>query len=176
MIRQKPNRIFTDLLEEHQRIIFKVAHAYCGRPDDFEDLCQEIVLNLWQSFPKFNDQYKFSTWMYRVSLNVAISHLRREGIRKTEPLDEDYPDQFNPGILLSDDKIKLLHHFINQLDELERALMLLYLEGLDYKSIAHIMGITETNVATKLNRAKKKLQKNIDRVESKKRSRNHAIR
>ena len=154
---------FLTLILENRKIIYKISHAYCGDPEDRKDLEQEIIIQLWQSSDKYDAQYKLSTWIYRIALNVAISFLRREKSRKKQvtPADqsliERVEDQSESADLESN--INLLYHFINQLDELNRALMLLYLDDYPYKEIAEILGISETNVATKIGRNKQQLQR-----------------
>lgn len=160
---------FEALLREHQRIVFKVAGVYARDAHDREDLAQEIAAQLWRSFGSFDERRaKFSTWMYRVALNVAISHARsarRSGTEHLEPLDDVHletvagedgapHDAVERGECLAE-----LHAFIAQLDSLNRALVLLYLEDRSYAEIAEVLGISETNVATKLNRIKQRLRK-----------------
>ncbi|GAB3919278.1 RNA polymerase sigma factor [Larkinella terrae] len=150
---------FLALIEDHKKIIFKVCNAYCKDSEDRKDLVQEVIIQLWQSFGRYNDQYKLSTWIYRIALNVAISFYRTERTRKNrtqsihdaiiEIGDETQDTESNSG---------LLHRFINQLDELNRALMILYLDEKSYREISEILGISETNVATKINRIKQKLK------------------
>jgi RNA polymerase sigma factor (sigma-70 family) len=150
---------FLKLIEDNKAIIYKICHAYCPAKSEREDLAQEIIYQLWKSGHRFNEEYKFSTWMYRVALNVAISFYRKERTKGPEttlpgqlPDIEDEPD--NAG----EDNIRLLQQFINELKELDKALMLLYLEEKTYAEIADIIGITETNVATKISRIKDKLK------------------
>jgi RNA polymerase sigma-70 factor (ECF subfamily) len=147
---------------QNKNIIYKIAHAYCRNAKDRNDLAQEIIMQLWKSFAAYDPQYRFSTWMYRLTLNVAISFYRREEhqTQRTGPLDEHL-------LLLVDDRvlqdelaqdIQQLYRFINELDELNRAIMLLYLDAHSYKEIADIPGIAETNAATKINRIEQKLK------------------
>lgn len=152
---------FLNLIQENKGIIFKICNSYCPNKGDREDLAQEIIYHLWKSGQSFNSDHKFSTWMYRVALNVAISFYRKE--RKSGPvismseylLDvEDKDDGHNQ----TEKNINLLQQFINELRELDRALMILYLENKSYNEISEILGITETNVATKINRIKEKLK------------------
>ena len=124
---------------------------------------QEMVYQLWRSGQQFDTNYKFSTWMYRIALNVAISFYRREsrsGLRialgddlRLMELEDKSPD--NEDL---EEKIDLLQLFISELGELDKALMILYLEERSYREIAEILGITETNVATKLSRIKQRLK------------------
>jgi RNA polymerase sigma factor (sigma-70 family) len=151
---------FETLLREHQRIVSKVVSVYTRDPEDRRDLAQEICVQLWRSFPGFDERRaRFSTWMYRVALNVAISQLRRPP-RREEPLDMQQLEAMggSEGIAESDERIEAMYGFIGQLDPLNRALILLYLEDRSYSEIAEILGISETNVATKISRIKHKLR------------------
>jgi RNA polymerase sigma-70 factor (ECF subfamily) len=151
---------FLTLLEEHKRIIFKICNSYCAKKSDREDLAQEIIFQLWKSHKNFNADHKFSTWMYRIALNVAITFYRKETrAAKTISLAETPPEVEDK---ISNDpveeNINRLEIFINELKEFDKALMILYLEEKNYKEISEILGITETNVATKLGRIKDKLR------------------
>ena len=156
---------FLALLEEHDKILYKVANSYCRNPEDRRDLIQEIVVQLWRSFGRFDDSYRFSTWMYRIAMNVAISFYRSQGrrTRGTVPIEESGLDivAAAPEPEEMSDDVRLLHHFISQLDELNRALVILYLDGNSYDTIAEILGITTTNVATKLSRIKERLRRDF---------------
>lgn len=151
---------FLRLLEEHKGIIIKICNAYCREPDDKEDLSQEIVYNLWKAFANYTADYKFSTWLYRVALNVAISYYRKEkrSLQYT-PYDENLiifdDDGYNKTL---DGKLLLLQQFILELKEIDKSIMLLYLDDKSYREIAEITGISETNVATKINRIKTNLK------------------
>lgn len=161
-------RQFEALLREHQRIVFKVANVYAHDAHAREDLAQEIAAQLWRSFQSFDAaRAKFSTWMYRVALNVAISHVRstkRAGADLLESLDDEHCESIAAGdashveALQRDERTAALHAFIRSLDPLNRALVLLYLEDRSYAEIADVLGISETNVATKLNRIKHTLR------------------
>lgn len=157
---------FLALLEEHRKILYKVANGYCRVPEDRQDLIQEIVVQLWLSFGRFDEKYRFSTWMYRIALNVAISFYRSESRRRrdTVPIDESRLEILaaEPMPEAVSDDIRRLHQFISQLDELNRALIILYLDGNSYDTIAEILGITTTNVATKISRIKQKLRRDFD--------------
>lgn len=164
------NKDFLDLLEQHKKIIFKVCNSYCKDPDSRKDLTQEIVIQLWKSFRKYDAQYKISTWMYRIALNVAISFYRREKkYTSTTSLAEStlhFVDDSTSSHDMESD-IAQLHRFIDQLDELHKALMILYLDNNSYKDISEVLGITETNVATKINRIKQKLKHQFEIIKSK---------
>lgn len=159
---------FTSLIQANRKIIFKICNSYCRNKHDREDLAQEIVYQLWKSFGSFDSSYKFSTWMYRVALNTAISFYRKEKKSKDtisieEHLIEIADDEFHSNE--ADENFNLLQKFINELKELDRALMILYLEDKNYKEIAEILGITETNVATKISRIKEKIKQKFTNIQ-----------
>jgi len=161
---------FFALILENKNIIYKISNSYCQNPGDREDLVQEIIIQLWKSAGKYNPDYKLSTWIYRIALNVAISFYRNEKRREkiTLPLDENIiqvvEDDSDAQDLEND--IQLLNRFIGRLDKLNKALMLLYLDNHSYKEISEILGITETNVATKINRIKHKLKKQFAKLQT----------
>lgn len=135
------------LLEQHSRILHRVCRLYARTPADSEDLAQDITLALWRAFPSYDPARKFSTWMYRIALNVAISHLRRH--KPALPLSATT----EPTILPSS-QIEELYRLVAQLDPLDRSLVLLYLEGYSFPEIGDILGISATNASTKLTRIK----------------------
>lgn len=155
---------FEALLHEHRGIILKVAAVYARDREDRLDLAQEIRVQLWRSFGRYDaSRAKPSTWMYRIALNVAISYRRRDGALLTgrvEPLEERHLDALSdaPGEREEDERLAALYAFIGELDALNRALILLYLEDRSYAEIAEVMGISETNVATKIGRIKQNLR------------------
>jgi RNA polymerase sigma factor (sigma-70 family) len=155
---------FTRLVRENKGIIYKICNSYCSGKDDSDDLAQEIIYNLWKSFNNFNPEFKFSTWMYRIALNVAISFYRREKkFKNHNPILE--------GLIVFEEKpedkteveknLRLLEVFINELKEIDKAIILLYLDDKSHREISEITGFTETNVATKINRIKDKLRTNF---------------
>ncbi|HKZ11957.1 MAG TPA: sigma-70 family RNA polymerase sigma factor [Rhodanobacteraceae bacterium] len=164
-------RRFEALLREHQRIVFKVANVYARGAHDRDDLAQEIAAQLWRSFGGFDGRRaKFTTWMYRVALNVAVSRARtarRSGAEIVEPLRDVHLDtvagtgDVQEASMEKDERIAALHAFIAQLDALNRALVLLYLEDRSYAEIADVLGISKTNVATKLSRIKQRLREQL---------------
>jgi RNA polymerase sigma-70 factor, ECF subfamily len=148
---------FLSIIEANKGIIYKIANSFCRDGDDRKDLAQEIILRLWKSFESYNDQFKHSTWIYRIALNVAISHYRKERSRTkiNLPLQGDIfyiADLENSN--KDGEKVHFLTRFISELKELDRALMLLYLEEKSHKEIAQILGISETNVSTRIGRIK----------------------
>jgi RNA polymerase sigma-70 factor (ECF subfamily) len=153
---------FELLLHEHRRIVFKIAGLYSRSAADRDDLVQEISAQLWRSFGSYDEaRAKFSTWMYRIALNVAISQARRwPEPDRFEPLETHHLETVGGGEAIAepDERLVTLYAFIGQLDPLNRALILLYLEDRNYTEMAEILGISETNVATKISRIKQKLR------------------
>lgn len=156
---------FQALLAQHEKIVFKVAAMYCRHPEDRRDLAQEIAAQAWRSFGKYDDARSFSTWMYRIALNVAISQVRNASLRDRHavPLDEDAHDIADDSTAAreADEQMRALRRCIDALGPFDRALMLLYLEDRSYAAIAEVLGITPTNVATKINRLKQKIRSGI---------------
>jgi len=159
--------IFLSLLESHKGIIYRIANAYCKDPLDREDVIQEIIIQLWTSLKQYNSKYKESTWVYRIALNTAISYYRKTKIQKentstlapiiessmkSEDSIEEHPD------------LHLLKHFIEQLGEIDKSLILLYLDGQQYHEIAQIMGFTLTNVSSRISRIKKTLKRKFEKL------------
>lgn len=151
---------FDALWREHRGIVTKVARMYARSAEDRADLVQEIAAQLWRAFPKFDERRaKFSTWLYRIALNVAISNLRRAGgdPARTESLEAAQVETLPaPASELPDERIQALQVWIAELDPFNRALILLHLEDRSYAEIAEVLGISTTNVATKLNRIKQR--------------------
>ncbi|MCH2196371.1 RNA polymerase sigma factor [Kordia sp.] len=152
---------FVTKLERNQNIVHKVCRIYTSNKDQHNDLFQEITIQLWKAYPKFRGDSKFSTWMYRVALNTAIT-LYRKSKRSVKTQDyesvvfkiksEDYDDT-------EEEQLKLMYKAIKQLSDIEKALIFLYLEDKNYKEIAETIGITEVNARVKMNRIKTKLKK-----------------
>ena len=154
---------FTRLLKENQGIIHKVCNIYFYDRLDKEDYFQEIIIALWKGYPNFKGQSKFSTWMYRVALNSAIDILRKE---KTQPqliklsqTEFEIPDNQTKA---TSDKEEKLYKAINLLSEVEKAIIILYLEDYSYREISEIVGISETYTGVKINRIKTELQKKLN--------------
>lgn len=150
---------FLAVVNSNKGIIYKIANSYCKNSDNRNDLVQEIIIQLWKSFDNYNEQYEHSTWMYRIALNVAISFYRKTKRDLSTPLTENIIEiikEEDSGEL--EENVRLLYQFINELDKLNKALMLLYLDNKTHKEMAEVLGITETNVATKIGRIKEKLK------------------
>jgi RNA polymerase sigma factor (sigma-70 family) len=160
MAKRKVQAELIERINVNQKIIYKICNSYCKNKDDREDLAQEIIYQLLKSYHSFDEKYKFSTWMYRVALNVAISFYRKKKTNDTVTYESDFPDR--KDVVHSsaelENNLVVLEKFINELKELDKALMLLYLESKSYAEIADILGISETNVATKISRIKEKLK------------------
>jgi len=164
MNKEPDKQAFVQLMQDNKGIIFKVCNAYCPNVHDREDLAQEIIYNVWKSWSGFDNSYKFSTWMYRIALNVAISYYRKQNrntstisLDETEKEIADTTEQHDAAI----ENTLLLEKFINELNTLDKALMLLYIDGKSYAEIAEILGISETNTATKINRIKNNLKQKV---------------
>ena len=152
---------FISVIKDHQNLIFKICYTYCSDVENRKDLEQEILLQLWKSFKKFDGRAKMSTWIYRIALNTAISFYRSDKKINDRKVAIDASiisiSNFEYDAELKEN-ISILYQFIEKLDEFEKALILLYLDDNKYKDIADILGISETNVATKISRIKKTLK------------------
>jgi RNA polymerase sigma-70 factor (ECF subfamily) len=148
--------------EQNQNIVHKVCRIYTTNRDAHNDLFQEVVIQLWKNYSKFRGDSKFSTWMYRVALNTAIS-LYRKSTRtvKTQDIDDfSYKIKSTEYDDTEELQLKALYKAIQELNDIDKALIFLYLENKPYKEISEALGITQVNARVKMNRAKEKL-KNI---------------
>ena len=147
-------------ITQNQGIIHKVTRIYCDNEDDRKDLFQEILIQLWRSYDKFREQSKFSTWMYRVAINTAITNFKKEAkSRKKSEIGKDlYLLADEPYDEEKEEHLKLLYEAINQLTGIEKSITLLYLEDKQYEEISEITGISQNYVRVKMNRIKKKLE------------------
>jgi RNA polymerase sigma factor (sigma-70 family) len=154
---------FLALLESHRALVYKVARIYGRSSADRDDLAQEIVVHLWRTYPRYDERLKFSTWTYRIALNVAISWQRRERTQ-TRHVDTADADVFESVAILDastaadDADLSLLYASIDKLDELNKALVMLYLDDKSHKEMSEVLGITVTNIATKIGRLKDRLR------------------
>ena len=160
-------REFLQIIKDNQGIIHKVCNIYCDDQEDRNDLFQEIVAQLWKSFPSFRMESKVTTWMYRVALNTAITSFKKQKRRPDQNRltfenfqlkDENYDHE-------TEEDIKLLHRAVAQLTGVEKSIIILYLEDKKYEEIAEITGITQNYVRVKMNRIKKKLKKIMESVD-----------
>lgn len=154
---------FGKLLQRHSGIVYKVVNSYARGADERAELAQEIAAQLWHAWPKYDPARSFSTWMYRIALNVAISHLRSMELRRRHdavPLDDALHDVADGSAAdpEQEQRLRLLQGFIARQPQLDRALLLLYLEERPQREIAEILGITESNVSTKIGRLKQRIR------------------
>lgn len=148
---------FLQSISEHQKIIFKVCKIYRDNLEDQEDLFQEIVYQLWKSYPKFKGESKISTWIYRVAFNTAIVRFRKKKISITNY--DKIPEKFHPTLDYTyPENEERLFKLLQSLNSIEKSIITLHLENYSYKEIASIVGISEGNVGVKLNRIKNKLK------------------
>ena len=157
---------FGDLLERHRGIVLKVAGSYAADPEDRADLAQDIAAQLWRAWPSYAPDRPVTTWMYRVALNVAISHVRGRSARghhDTVPLDEDLHGHAEAEAVDHEraQHLRLLQDFIRRQAPLDRALLVLYLEDRPQREIADILGISESNVSTKIGRLKQRIRDDL---------------
>lgn len=156
---------FVKQLEANQNIVHKICRLYTNDRDAHDDLFQEITIQLWRAFPKFRGDSKFSTWMYRVGINTAISLYRKSKSRIQSfsfddvsykiPQTETYDDT-------QDQQLKSIYAALNHLNDIDKAVILLYLEDKSYKEISDTIGISEVNARVKMNRIKKKLKTQLN--------------
>lgn len=152
---------FMEMVAAQQRTIYKVCYIYANDHAALNDLFQEVVLNLWKSFPHFRGDSTVSTWVYRIAMNTCITFLRHSGRRpQTIPLTIDVANRLAEEES-QQGQLQELYRLINKLGKLERALILLWLEERSYQEMADILGITKANVAVKLNRTKEKLRRKM---------------
>ena len=152
---------FAALIRQHQALIYKVCHIYCKNEADKQDLFQEIVYQVWKSFSSFRGEAKFTTWLYRIALNTAMTYARknRSFSRTTyvdswpiQPIDEDKSSAIK-------EQADQLSRAIAQLSEVEKSIVMLYLEEKTYEEMEEILGINQNNLRVKMNRIKEKLKK-----------------
>lgn len=156
-------KVFIEMINQHRGTIFKICNLYCHDAENRKDLFQEIVLQLWKSYPAFRKESNINTWLYRVSLNTAISNFRKESKKPGNAFFSDELLMIPDIPYFSDEKEKLglLHLAIDRLTEIEKALIMLYLDEKTYDEIAEILGITNSNAGVRLSRIKTKLSKII---------------
>ena len=152
---------FVRLINEHRGMLFKVCRLYCFTPQDRQDLFQEIVVQLWRSYPSFRGEARISTWLYRIALNTAISGLRRKRRLITSTAPGELPTELQDirDSAEKEEQLQLLYQAIGQLNEVEKALTMLYLEDRTYQEMEDILGISQNNLRVKMNRIKEKLRK-----------------
>ena len=156
---------FVTLIEKHQNLIHKICRLYTKSDVEHKDLFQEITIQLWKAYPNFRGDSKFSTWMYRVGINTAITLYRKskrriqsfsfEEIAYKVPQSESYDDT-------EDKQLKSIYNAVKALNDIDKAVIFLYLENKSYKEISDTIGITEVNARVKMNRIKNKLKKQLN--------------
>lgn len=155
---------FVEIINTHRNLIYKILNSYCSDLEDRKDLEQEILIQLWRSFEKFDGRVKISTWIYKIALNTAITFYRKDNTRKkvnAEITTEIISLQQFDNDSETDERITLLYKVIEGLSRIDKAVILLYLENHKHKKIAEFLGISESNVATKIGRIKKALKKKM---------------
>ncbi len=163
MLDENPESLFKNWLTQHGGAVLKVARAYTLTTDDCQDLVQEILLQVWRSLPQYQAKASASTWFYRVALNTALAWHRKERRRRIrqQPIRElenlSVPGLDGAGQALEREIVERLYTAIRQLPKTDAAIVLLYLDDLTYREMAEVLGISESNVGVKLNRARKAL-------------------
>ena len=151
---------FVSLINEHKALIYKVCNTYCDQPAERQDLFQEILIQLWKSYPQFRGDARFSTWLYRIALNTAISGLRKKRVNIT-PLETapvavmEIPAE-HPGMK---EQMDALNKAINRLSTVEKAIVMMYLDEKSYEEMEAVFGISQNTLRVKMNRIKEKLRK-----------------
>lgn len=159
-------KIFDLWIEEYTPLLFKVVRAYASTPDDQDDLFQEISIQVWRSIPNFKEKSKASTWLYRISLNVALNWKRKH--KKHEEGKQSFENVrhiLHQPVEAADDRLDWLYREIAKLDKVDRSVTLLMLDGFSYKEMSEILGISESNIGVKIHRIKKHLTKQSQKQE-----------
>ena len=155
---------FIRTIKENEGFIFKIASVYTNSSDDKNDLVQEILFQLWKSFDTFNQKSNISTWVYRVALNVALYQLKLSKKKVlTIPIDEQILNNQDIDNCENEEKWKLFKQQIDNLNLLDKGIVMLYFDNKSYEEIAEIIGISKSNVGTKLLRIKEKLKLQINK-------------
>jgi RNA polymerase sigma factor (sigma-70 family) len=159
MTRKQQEEIFEEVIENHKNRIGRICKVYAANPDTVKDLFQEVIFNIWKSIPGFNGDAALSTWIYRISLNVCLRHSLKLNRKENTISIEDM--QFEISEKESDDNLKerykILYQCIEQLNEVDKSIVLLFLEDLPYKEISEITGLSENHIAVKMGRIRKQL-------------------
>jgi RNA polymerase sigma-70 factor (ECF subfamily) len=153
---------FTTVIKENENLIYKIARLYTNNIEDQDDLFQEIVIQIWKAFRRFKNDSKVSTWVYRIAMNTAITGLRK---RKKHiswvPIDTTALNYSDMQSDQKNDKLEILYQCIKVLNELDKGIILLYLEKKSYSEIAEAIGLSETNVGTRISRIKQKIKSKV---------------
>lgn len=162
MIHKDIKEQFMDMLEQHIGIILKISGAYAYTQEDRKDLMQDIILELWKSLKRYNGSCKMSTWIYRISLNISMNYKRKQNNTFVIASLSDFKEkEIASWIDKQNDlsELEILYSCINELSEINKAIILLYLDGNSHEEISDITGITKTNVETRISRIKSELRK-----------------
>ena len=157
MTEKEQKQIFEEWLSQHKALIFKIVRAYAFNTTDQDDLFQEIIIQVWHSIPAFRKESAVTTWLYRVSLNNAIKWTKKERKHSRSETIDGVEHILVENRIRTDERLSWLYEEISKLDEIDRSVTLLLLDGFSYKEMASILGITESNVGVKINRIKKHL-------------------
>ncbi|KAA2216155.1 RNA polymerase sigma factor [Chryseobacterium sediminis] len=154
---------FLKLVNQHKGILYKASRIYADSVEDREDLQQEILIQLWKSYQSFKGNSEFSTWMYRVAINTAITYLKKEKQRSNNHTDaphhfEVLQEDYNPT---KDRQLEIFYSAVQELNSLEKAVIFYFMEGMSHKEIGNNLGLSEGNARVKLNRTKEKIQQII---------------
>lgn len=157
---------FQEVIQQHRGILVKVARINCREDAEHEDLIQEISNQIWRSLDRYDDRYKLSTWLYRIALNVVISQYRKKSGRMkfTIPLTEQIQPADESNFSEKEQLLNRLEQFIRELNQFDKALMLLYLVDRSHAEISEILGISVSNVGTKVSRIKEKLKQRFSQI------------
>ena len=158
MQKQEAEKQFEQHIKVNELLIYKVCRMYAYTAVDREDLFQEIVIQLWKAYPKFRGESKFSTWLYRVALNTAITGLRKKKDFIESPEPSQLPEGISDENTDREDELVQLHQAIGQLNQVEKAIVMLYMEDKTYEEMEEIMGMNQGNLRVKMNRVKEKLR------------------
>lgn len=151
---------FEELIKEHEQLIYKVCRMFGKSEEDRQDLFQDVVIQLWKGYPKFRGESKFSTWLYRIALNTAIAQYRKmkraPPVTDLEKLPFDIPN--DSSNLHQEEQYQEMYEAIKQLNDIEKAIVMLYLDDKTYDEMEDIIGISNGNLRVKMNRIKEKLR------------------
>lgn len=150
---------FLELVKQHERIIYKVCYLYADNATDRQDLYQEILIQVWKGYQKFRGDAKFSTWLYQVAINTAIAGFRKTKNSPVSFTGDDLPEMSDDTAgAIEAEQLEQLHTAIDQLNDIEKALVMLYLDGNSYYEMENIMGIPNGALRVKMTRIKEKLR------------------
>jgi RNA polymerase sigma-70 factor (ECF subfamily) len=156
------NDFYTTSILPHAGIIIKICRAYTNAQEDFEDAYQEVCLQIWKSRTNFKDESKWSTWIYRITLNVCLTLIKKKNRKLHVLVDVPNSHSSEANTAFADESLNLLYDAIKKLKEIDRMVILMYLEEKPYKEIAQVVGATPNNIAVRITRIKKQLKKILD--------------